>query len=36
MRENLAAAEVELCADDIAELDRRFPPPRTKTPLSMR
>jgi diketogulonate reductase-like aldo/keto reductase len=36
LRENLAAAEVELCADDIAELDRRFPPPRTKTPLSMR
>ena len=36
LRENLAAAEVELGADDIAELDRRFPPPRTKKPLAMR
>ena len=36
LRENLAAADVILDARDLAELDRRFPPPRTKKPLAMR
>jgi diketogulonate reductase-like aldo/keto reductase len=36
LRENLAAGEVELSDEEKAELDRRFPPPRTKTPLAMR
>lgn len=35
LRENLAAAAVELSAPELAELDRRFPPPRRKTPLAM-
>ncbi len=36
LRENLAAAAVELTAHDLAELDRRFPAPPRKTPLAMR
>ncbi len=35
LRENLAAAELRLTSDDLAELDRRFPPPRRKQPLAM-
>jgi diketogulonate reductase-like aldo/keto reductase len=35
LRENFAAADLRLSADDHAELDRRFPPPRRKKPLAM-
>jgi diketogulonate reductase-like aldo/keto reductase len=35
LRENLAAAQLRLGADDLAELDNRFPPPRRKQPLAM-
>lgn len=35
LRENLAAASIELGAATLAELDRRFPPPSRKTPLAM-
>jgi diketogulonate reductase-like aldo/keto reductase len=35
LRENLAAADLALAAEDLAELDRRFPPPGGKTPLAM-
>lgn len=34
-RANLAAAELRLSAGDLAELDRRFPPPQGKVPLAM-
>ncbi len=34
-RENLAAADLALSADDLAELDRVFPPPARKGPLAM-
>ena len=33
--ENRAAAEIVLTAEDLAALDRAFPPPRKKTPLDM-
>lgn len=33
--ENRAAANVRLTADDLAALDRAFPPPRRKAPLEM-
>jgi aryl-alcohol dehydrogenase-like predicted oxidoreductase len=36
LRENLAAAEIALSAAEVAELERRFPPPRRKSPLAMR
>ncbi len=36
LRENLAAAEIELTAKDMAELQRRFPPPRRKKSLQVR
>ena len=35
LRENLAAADLALSAAELAELDRRFPPPQRKTPLAM-
>jgi diketogulonate reductase-like aldo/keto reductase len=35
LRENLAAAELVLTPQDLAELDRTFPPPRRKTALAM-
>ena len=35
LRENLAAAEVALTADEQEQLARAFPPPRGKTPLAV-
>jgi len=35
VRDNRAALDVALTADDLAELDRIFPPPRRKQPLEM-
>lgn len=35
LRENLAAADLALGPDDLAALDRLFPPPRRKTALTM-
>ena len=35
LRENLASAALQLSADDLAAIDRRFPPPRAKTALAM-
>ena len=35
LRENLAAADLELSPDDLAEIDRLHPPPRRKHPLAM-
>ncbi len=35
LRGNWAAASVELTPQDLAEIDRRFPPPTRKTPLAM-
>lgn len=35
VRQNVAALEIELSADDLAELDRAFPPPGRKSPLEM-
>ncbi|MEJ8846266.1 aldo/keto reductase [Variovorax rhizosphaerae] len=35
LRENLAAADLVLTSEDIAEIDRLHPPPRRKTPLAM-
>lgn len=34
-RDNLAAARLQLGAEDLAELDRLFPPPTRKRPLAM-
>ena len=34
-RENLAALQLRLGAQDLAELDRLFPPPLRKQPLAM-
>lgn len=36
LRENLAAADIVLSADELAELDRRFPAPQRKSALAMR
>jgi diketogulonate reductase-like aldo/keto reductase len=36
VRENLAAADIVLTPDDMAELDRAFPPPRGPSRLEMR
>jgi diketogulonate reductase-like aldo/keto reductase len=33
---NWAAAKIRLTPDDIADLDRAFPPPQRKRPLEMR
>jgi diketogulonate reductase-like aldo/keto reductase len=35
LRDNLAAAELGLDAEDLAQIDRAFPPPSRKTPLAM-
>ena len=35
LRENWAAQRLALDADDLAALDRDFPPPKAKTPLAM-
>jgi hypothetical protein len=35
LRENLAAASLELDADILSEIDRLHPPPRRKKPLAM-
>jgi diketogulonate reductase-like aldo/keto reductase len=35
MKENFGALEYDLSADQIAELDRLFPPPKKATPLEM-
>jgi diketogulonate reductase-like aldo/keto reductase len=35
LRDNLAAAELRLEAEALAEIDRLLPPPRRKTPLAM-
>ena len=35
VRENVAAASIELHADEIEALDQAFPPPRRKSPLEM-
>ena len=35
VRENAAAREIVLSADDLAALDEAFPPPRRKRPLAM-
>jgi diketogulonate reductase-like aldo/keto reductase len=35
VRDNHAALQVALSADDLAELDRTFPPPQRATPLAM-
>lgn len=36
VRQNFAAQEIRLTADDLAELDRAFPRPRRNSPLEMR
>jgi diketogulonate reductase-like aldo/keto reductase len=36
LRENFASASLVLTADDLAAIERRFPPPRHKLPLAMR
>jgi diketogulonate reductase-like aldo/keto reductase len=35
LRENLAAAEIELTAEELVEIDRAFPPPNRKRRLAM-
>ena len=35
LRENAAALEIKLTKDDLAAIDRAFPPPKKKTPLEM-
>ncbi|MFZ5539720.1 MAG: aldo/keto reductase [Pseudomonadota bacterium] len=35
LRENWAAASIQLTPQDLADIDRRFPPPTRKTPLAM-
>ncbi|MBM3489823.1 MAG: aldo/keto reductase [Alphaproteobacteria bacterium] len=35
MRQNRAALDLKLTAEDLAELDRAFPPPKTRRPLEM-
>ena len=35
VRENRSALDVRLTAEDLADLDRLFPPPRSKQPLEM-
>jgi diketogulonate reductase-like aldo/keto reductase len=35
VRENRAALDIVLTEDDLADLDRAFPPPRSKRPLEM-
>lgn len=35
VRENARAVEIELTSEDLAEIDREFPPPMSKQPLAM-
>jgi diketogulonate reductase-like aldo/keto reductase len=35
IRENRAALDIELTPEDLAKLDKSFPPPKRKTPLEM-
>lgn len=35
IRENRAALDIELAPDDLAKLDKSFPPPKCKIPLEM-
>lgn len=35
VEENAAVADIELSSEDLAAIDRDFPPPRRKTPLAM-
>ena len=35
VRENLGALDLRLTDDDLAVLDRAFPPPKGRTPLGM-
>jgi diketogulonate reductase-like aldo/keto reductase len=35
VRQNMAALDIKLSADDLTELDRAFPPPARKRPLEM-
>ncbi len=35
LRQNLVAAEMRLSAEELAQIDRHFPPPRRRTPLAM-
>jgi diketogulonate reductase-like aldo/keto reductase len=35
VRENIAAQDIKLTAQDLAELDTAFPPPRSRRPLEM-
>jgi diketogulonate reductase-like aldo/keto reductase len=35
VRQNVAAAAIRLTPEDLAELDRTFPPPARKRPLEM-
>ena len=35
VRDNRGAADVKLDADDLAALDRAFPPPKARIPLGM-
>ena len=34
LRENFAAADIELTAEDLAQVDAQFPPPKRKRPLA--
>jgi aryl-alcohol dehydrogenase-like predicted oxidoreductase len=35
VRENIAAVEIGLTAEDLAQIDADFPPPKARTPLGM-
>jgi len=35
VRENARAVEIEMSEEDLADLDRAFPPPKAKKPLPM-
>ena len=35
VRENVAAADIILSAEDLMDLDKEFPPPRKPQPLAM-
>ena len=35
LQENLAATSVHLSEDELRRIDKRFAPPKKKTPLSM-
>jgi diketogulonate reductase-like aldo/keto reductase len=35
LRENLAAADIDLATDELAAIDKAFPPPARKVPLTM-